>query len=662
MSDGQDVLGALRAAHARGFHLHDGLGGHAAGTAAGAPATRAQVLLALPGAAGPQARVLRFDDRLTRGGLSQELSAAFLISRSGGLTHRAGGTLALEHFESGPVATWRWRFDDLVLERRIRLLEGHLALMATWRLLEGSDVRLTVAPLLVSRALHALQREDPAFRGASQGIPGRVRLECAEGDAPLTLWHNGVFLPARSWHRGLAYPIESASEDGDPALAALASEDACVPGWVQADLAAPGAALHVVISPEEHLFRTLAAEERLGSPPARSMDACLTALDAAAIQRREGWRRFAMTGAEFTARQAAVAHGGPGEARARDLQPLLDPRHPWAAALASRLHLALTRRDGRLTLAAGADGIEHGAPTLRAASAFVSLRAFETARAIARGYLEYLDEGLAPEAFAADGRPLHGGPEASLWLIHLVELLARRDAEGSERFLRETAWPALEGMMHHLRSGSRSGVHCDREGLLWYGEGDAAVARADWNALWYHGLVALAQLAKRTGHREHAAFSLAWAHELQRRYVEAFWDERTQGLVLALGARGRTRGVTPSALWAAALPPALLAPDRARALLATLERELGTARGFLPRPGEGEPDAAWLAPWAAAHQRASSRDARSTARVRERFDRLAERVDVQAMPAVTAGALLVAWIEDLDHASDPAPLAAAARG
>lgn len=662
MSDGQDVLGALRAAHARGFHLHDGLGGHAAGTAAGAPATRAQVLLALPSAAGPRARVLRFDDRLTRAGMAQELSAAFLISRTGGLTYRLGATQLLEHFESGPVAIWRWRLDDVVLERRIRLLEGHLALMATWQLIEGADVRLTVAPLLVSRALNELQREDASFRGAAQGIPGRVRLESAEGDAPLTLWHNGVFVPARSWHRGLAYPIESASEDGDPALAALASEDACVPGWVQGELASPGAALHVVISPEEHLFRTLAAEERLGAPPARTMDACLTALDSAAAARRDGWRRFALVGAEFTARQAAVAHGSAGESRARDLQPLLDPQHPWAAALATRLHLALTRREGRLTLAAGPDGIERGAATLRAACAFVSLRAFETARAIARGYIEYLDEGLAPEAFLPDGRPQHGGPEASLWLIHLVELLARRDAEGSEVFIRESAWPALEGMMHHLRSGARSGVHCDREGLLWCGEGDAAEARSDWNALWYHALVALAQLAKRTGHREHAAFSLAWAHELQRRFVEVFWDAPTSGLVLSLGTRGRTRGVAPGALWAAALPPALLSAGHARMLLVTLERELGTPHGFTPRPGEGAPDPAWLAPWAAAHQRAHARDAASTAHVRSRFERLASALDVSAMPAVTAGALLVAWLEDIDHASASHGLAALARG
>lgn len=660
MSDGQDVLDALRAAHARHFHLHDGLGGHAAGTAAGAPAMRAQVLLALPGASGPHARVLRFDDRLSRGSAAQELSAGYLISRSGGLAPRPGAVAKLEHFESGPIATWRWRLDDIVLERRVRLLDGHMALLASWRLLAGIDARLTVAPLLVSRALHALQREDASFRGAAQGIPGRVRLETAEGDAPLTLWHNGVFVPARTWHRGIAYPLESASEDGDPALAALASEDAFVPGWVQAELPGEGAALHLVISPEEHLFRTLAAEERLGTPPARTLDACLAAIDEAAAQKREGWRRFAMAGAEFTARQAAVAHGGPSEARARDTQPMLSPADPWAPALATRLHAALTRRQGRLTLAAEAGGIELGAPTLRAACAFVSLRAFETARAIARGYLEYLDEGLAPEAFLPGGEPRHGDPESSLWLIHLCELLARRDAEGSEAFIRETAWPALEGVMHHLRSGARAGVRCDRDGLLWCGEEGAAHARADLNALWYHALVALAQLAKRTGHREHAAFSLAWAHELQRRFVEVFWDERVGGLAISMGPAGLTRGVSPGALWAAALPPALLGPERARVLLATLERELGTPSGFRTRPDEGAPDAAWLGAWAAAHLRAHGRDAASAARVRARFARLAATLDVPSLPAVTAGSLLVAWLEDVSHADEAhaSPIAA----
>ena len=70
-------------------------------------------------------------------------------------------------------------------------------------------------------------------------------------------------------------------------------------------------------------------------------------------------------------------------------------------------------------------------------------------------------------------------------------------------------WPALEGVLQHLRAGSRHGVHCDRDGLLWAGEGAEARAHAGTNALWYHALVAMAQLGKLLGRRENAAFYLA---------------------------------------------------------------------------------------------------------------------------------------------------------
>src|SRR5258706_13074160 len=99
-------------------------------------------------------------------------------------------------------------------EREYRVIEGHAALLATWRLLEGGPVRLHVAPLLVARSLAGLQSETPEFRGAVSGIPGRVRCLTLEGYAPLTLWHGGAFMPARAWQRGLAYPYDGAQTAG----------------------------------------------------------------------------------------------------------------------------------------------------------------------------------------------------------------------------------------------------------------------------------------------------------------------------------------------------------------------------------------------------------------------------------------------------------------
>ena len=677
MNKGQDVHDDFLRAASRTWRLADGRGGTARGTAAGAATRRTQVLLAVPTEAGPTALLARFDDRMLRGALTHELTGGFAVQRDGATLARPGEHARLEAYECAPFPRWRWRFDDnVLLERTYRLVDGHHALVATWRLLAGSDVRLSVAPLLLAREPNQLQREDAAFRGAAQGIPGRVRFETVPGATGVTMWHNGAFLPARTWVRGAAYPFDEADDGAPSAVFAAQGEDLFVPGWVQTTLAAPGASLQLVLSCEEHLFRALATEERLGTPPARTLADCVAALDAGAYRRREEWRRRTLSGADFTARQAAAAHGGAGESLARRREPLLDANDPLAAPLSVALLDGLAQRPGRTTFLTG-DREEHGAATLRATSTLVTLRAFDAARQIARGYLEYLDEGLAPERFdAIDGLPRYGDPEASLWLVHLIEKLVRRSGgePGAEAFLRDTAWPAIEQLMHHLRSGSHHGVRCDREGLLWCGVGAAASARADLNALWYHALVAAAQLGKLAGHREHAAFYLAWAHELQRRFTEVFWDESCSALFVSYRESGVVRGVEPGHLWAVALSPSLLSPEYGQRLLATIDRELYTPAGLRAAPADDRVDAAWLGPWAAATLRASARSAASHARVNAMFRGLLARESGPALagtlstrePLLAVAELLRAWVEDLERSGGEAevtsPLASLSAG
>ena len=650
MASGQDVLADFERASRREWLLTDGLGGLACGTASGAPTRRAHALFAAASPGGALTTlVLRCEEKLALGGAMHELSSSFVNGRA-----RAGAFAQLEAWECEPWPRWRWRFGDAVIERAFRPIDGHAALLATWRLVAGGPARLSVAPLLTARAPWALLREQPEFRGAAQGIPGRVRLETLAERPALTLWHNGLFVPGRGWAHGLTYPLDFASEDDG--TAPECGEDAFLPGWVQAALAQPGDALHLVFSTEEGLFRALATEGMLGTPPARTLNGCVAALDGVRRDRRAHWRRAAFAGADLTARQAAAAHGG-GSPLARRPEPLLEPDDPVVGAAVTRLGETLTRRGGRLTFAPRLPGeAERGADTLRAAAALVTLRAFEPARQIALGALEFLDEGLVPERFEpGDGAPRYGDPSASLWLVHLVDLIARRGsaAPGSDAFLRDAAWPALEGVLQHLRAGSRHGVRCDADGLLWSGEGGAASAHAGVNALWYHALVAMAQLGKLLGRRENAAFYLAWAHELHRRYVDAFWDERTGALFECVTPGGRRRGLSPAQLLAVALPPALLPAANAQRLLATVERELLTAHGLRAAPEEAAADPSWLGVWAAAALRARGRDAAVRA-VLER--RLAVAAEAAPLSALTAAELLRGWLEECDRAE-----AAAAR-
>jgi glycogen debranching enzyme len=671
---GQDVLSDLRGALAREWVLGDGLGGSACGTAAGAATRRAHALLVVAEPHGrPTTLLTRLEERVLTAESSWDLACA--LGPDGAA--RAEGHLLLEVFRLDPWPVWRVRCGHLVFERALMLVPGHHAVSIAWRYLDGPPARLSVTPLLAARDPWALQREDPDLRGAAHGVPGRVRIDTVPGRPSLTLWHNGAFMPARVWRHALALPA-------DPPGAG-SCEDAFVPGYVEGAIA-PGQSFHLVASSEEDLFRALAREDRLGAPPPRTLAGCVEALERAERARVAAGRRAALEGADFTARQAAAAHGGDGFAVARRSEPLVDADDPWVGPLALDLLAGLTRRGHRLTLVVGLPGAEErGADALRAVAGLVALRAFGPAREVLRGYAEYLNEGLAPEAFdRLDGTPRYGDPAPALWLVHASELYVRRSDDVA--FLRDTLYPALESVMQFYRAGTRHGVRVDADGLLAAGEGAAAVRRAGVNALWSHALVAMAQLARLAGRRESGAFYLAWAREHQRAFAESFWDTTAGCLYEALGPAGPVRGLSPGQVLAVALVPPLLSPERAQRLVATLEHELVTPYGLREAPGAEVARPEWLGPWHAARLRVMGRSDGAHRGARHALERLLgfvrahgghvpERVRLSAgapdeaplgpagdvLSVVATAELLRARVEEFDLARAPVGAGAGAR-
>jgi hypothetical protein len=289
----------------------------------------------------------------------------------------------------------------------------------------------------------------------------------------------------------------------------------------------------------------------------------------------------------------------------------VDPHDVHALPLIRAIHAGLARRGRRLTLIDSFPaGGERPEAALRALPALIALRSFDAARAVLRGYIEYLDEGLVPDAFDRDdGRPLYGDPAPSLWLIHAAELFVRRS--GDQRFLEEPLFAALEQIMTAYRAGTRHGIRVEPDGLLSAGEGASASRRADLNALWYHALVAMAQLARLVGRKESGAFYLAWAREHQKQFNDTFWDDERGCLYHAITAHGPTPGLLPSHLLAVSLSPAVLPAERAERLIETVERELKTPYGLREAPGIERIAASWTGVWAGALLRARQRNPES---------------------------------------------------
>jgi hypothetical protein len=579
------------------------------------------------------------------------------------------GPAELERFDGSPHPSWRYHLGALALERSLFMVEGHSALVASYRHLEGPPGRLRLSPLLVARGPAEVQRENPELRGLAQGIPGRVRFDTVPGGPSLTLWHQGSFLPSRAWRRGIEHAFESRRS----------REDALVPGHLECELK-PGEAVHVVASTEENLFRTLAVEGRLGTPPPSTLAGCVAALIQGERARRDAALAAALRGADTTARQAAAARGD--AAVARRPGSLIGPGDPWVGPLAWGALQGLTRREGRLTvLDPLPDGTDGGSNALRTLPGLVSIRAFEPVHDVLRGLAAHLDDGLAPAGYDVHGRPRFGPAEPSLWMIHAVELLVRR-SEATEWL--GDLYPQLESVLQYYRGGTRGGVRVAPDGLLQVGE--TAVKPAALNALWYHALVAMSQLARAMGRKENAAFYLAWARQHGQCFNDTFWDERAGGLHDSVSDRGHEAGLAPEHLLAVALTPAILPPERALRLVERVERELFTPLGLRPHPRAAWVEPTWLGTFHGAYLRANGRDPEAQARVRAWLDQLRSRLDAstaghvpeafewarprrgsargqtgppleEARPRgaspLAAAELLRVWVEELSHAAEP---------
>jgi len=713
MSLGQDVLTRLPRALACEWVVSNGVGSSASGTAAGANLRRSHAcLLATPPRGPAEIALLRIDERAVNEDGSFELACA--VQPNG--TARPAGHRLLESFGSDPWPTWRYRLGATVIEKSLMLVYEHDAVIVSYRHVEGPPARITASPLVAVRprlapspasveeqgkvkasvtpgaARRARGTGSPKAAAAVtvqglpsatlgdgpsvQGIPGRVRIQMTPETPLLTLWHNGGFLPGRAWTQ-LRYAAEID-----------VTESAFLPGCFEGTCG-PGAPLHVVAALDHELFRTLAREARLGTVPPRTLAECVLALEADERERLAVWGERACIGALVTVREAARSReGDPGSVTLEPVQ--------WTVSLARALQAGLVRRGARLTLAGVLPAtLERGSETLRATLGLLAIRSFDTARDILRGYLEYMNEGRAPERFDPDGTPVYGDAEPGLWLVIAGERYVRRSED--LEFARDTLYPALQELMRACRSGAPGGIRVDADGLLVTLEPAraplddplatparskrrrAATAtppvfkRADLNALWYHASIAMSQLARMVGRKEHAAFYLAWAHEHQQRFNESFWDAEHRCLYDALRDGEPVVGLTPSQLWTVSAAPSLLPRDRAIDLVETIDRTLVTPFGLKPNPGAEEVGVEWLATFLSAQVRAHGRSLESIERARDRLASLCAWMDheglgglpeicgvteTDALPQagrvnvspLAASALLRVWVEDLEHA------------
>ena len=289
---GQDVQHDSDSKPIREWLVANGAGGFAYGGSTGVPERRTHAWLHAADAQGAVITVLLGLEERTR---TEE--GLFHLSEWPG--REAGEPVAvIESFHVDPWPTWRIRAGGLLVERALIVIHGHQAIAVTYRHLEGPHARLRLQSARgVARTTRRAARES-RHRRARPGYSGSSARRHAHRRA-----HAHPVAPGE-------LPAESAVEARHRASARIATLTRRRGG---ARSSRRGSAAERWI-PRGDLDRGELVPHpgdrgSARAPPPSTLAACVAALLLGEQGRRGVTRSAAQRGADFTARQAAAAHG-----------------------------------------------------------------------------------------------------------------------------------------------------------------------------------------------------------------------------------------------------------------------------------------------------------------------------------------------------------------
>ncbi|MBA2321223.1 MAG: glycogen debranching enzyme family protein [Deltaproteobacteria bacterium] len=545
---GRETCGDLERAEALEWLVTNGAGGFASGTVAG-PRTRRYHGLLVAALDPPAARtvmvaevheVLELPDGQT------PLHASRW--RDGSVSPRG-----YEHTEAfwleGTVPVWRFCVGEFALEKRVFMAPGKNATVVSYRLARGPrPTRLAVKVLAGHRDFHSTTHAG-GWRMEVTHRPGEVRVVPYAGGRSLRITSGAMALTsAHSWYEGFLLRREQdrGLETVDDSLHVATATVVLTPGAevslvfsAEPDDVEPGEVLREVVRREGAVVERYRAQQ---GPRADEIGA-----------------RLALAADQFLVRRNVAGHEG-------------------SSVIAGYHWFGDWGRDTMISL-----------PGLTLSTGRADL-----ARDILLTYARFVDAGMLPNRFPdAAGPPEYNTVDATLWYLEAVR--AYVEATGDVGLAREL-WPVLEQIVAAHEQGTRYGIAVDpTDGLLRSGEAgvqltwmDAKVG--DWvvtprtgkcveiNALWFNGLVALAELSKRLGRDE-----APWRQRASRvrSSMQRFWCAETGYLFDVLdGPSGADRSLRPNQIFAVSLAACAFEPEQQRAVVDVCGSALLTSHGL----------------------------------------------------------------------------------
>jgi predicted glycogen debranching enzyme len=518
----------------------NGIGGFASSTIAGLNTPRYHGLLvaATKPPVGRMVLLSKMEETLVIGGRRFELSC----NRYPGVVHPQGHLL-LKEFRQDPFPTFVYEADGWELEKSVFMPDGEntTVIQYEFRGSARSGCTLEVRPLIAFRDYHSTTHENGAIDPSLVLEPGRVIVAPYRGCPDLCLAHSeGDVHPEGGWYRNFEYTLEQ-----DRGL-----------------------------DYREDLFNPLVLTFDLDSNPQPAL--------VASMERHS---------VEAAGRLRASEMARRNDIRAAGSEPLME-------RLLCAADQFIVRRGDDHTVIAGYHWFsDWGRDTMIALPGLaLATGRYDAARGILLAFAASVDRGMLPNRFPDAGEtPEYNTADATLWYFEAVRALAAYTDD--YEFIRTRLYTVLVDILSWHERGTRYGIRMDSDGLLAAGEPgvqltwmDAKIG--DWvvtprhgkpveiQALWYNALRTMADLARRFDQTTDAARYTLMADRLQASFGDLFWNDSTGCLYDVVDGNQRDARIRPNQLFAVSLFHALVAGERARGIVATVERQLLTPYGL----------------------------------------------------------------------------------
>jgi predicted glycogen debranching enzyme len=519
------------------------LGGFACGTIAGAHTRRYHGLLtaALNPPGGRTLLLSKLEETLVIGDRRIDLST----NEYAGAIHPEG-YLLLSNFRLDPFPTWIFQVEGVRLEKTVFMSQGSNTVQVEYKLLQSpAEVEpvLELRPLIAFRDYHSTTHENGAINAAVEISPHSASLQPYSGLPRLYFAHDADQLQEQGyWYKNFFYRLER--ERG--------------------------------LDFEEDLFNPFVLSWKLSKKRGAAVIASTEQSDirqAVAIRAAELQRRQQLVGAS----------------------PMDDP---LAKALTVAADQYLARRGKDWTAIAGYPWFtDWGRDTMISLPGLTLFTGkTQIAKSILRNFARHTDMGMLPNRFVdSGGQSEFNTVDATLWFFEAARAYAT--ATKDYDFIRQELYEVFNQIVDFHIKGTRYNIKMADNGLLNSGApgtqltwmdakiGDWAVTPrngkpVEIQALWYNALCIMEDLAARFGDEDRRKKYCSMASLASQTFNRMFWNSETQCLYDVVDGGTQDGSIRPNQVLAISLHHSMLAPERARAVVETVQRELLTPVGL----------------------------------------------------------------------------------